>query len=109
MNIFLNLPSRKNVDKISFADIIYLESSSNYTIIHLQNGKKKLSSRTMLYHIQNSLDSNFVRIHRAYCVNRNFILNYDYKLDPEIVQLATGKSLAVSRRKQRDVEKMLCE
>jgi DNA-binding LytR/AlgR family response regulator len=68
---FFLLPDKhKRKEKIPFDDILYLQGNANYTLIHLNNGKIKLSPRTLLYHIQHSLNDSFIRIHRAFCVNR---------------------------------------
>ena len=92
------LPNRnKQTEKIRYSDILYLEGNINYTIIHLQNGKIKISPRTLLFHINNSLDDSFIRIHRAFCVNRSYIQTYD----AESLVLAGGVRLAVARRRKR--------
>lgn len=102
MQTHLLLPNRnRKTEKIQYSDILYLEGNINYTIIHLQNGKIKISPRTLLFHINNSLDDSFIRIHRAFCVNRSYIQTYDQKESPESLLLKGGIRLAVSRRKKK--------
>ncbi len=75
---YLQLPQKgSSALSINFSDIIYLEGDSNYTVFHMVGGSKITSSRTMLFHIQNYLNEGFLRIHKAYCVNRDFIKSYD--------------------------------
>ena len=103
---FFPLPNkRRKIERIDYADIIYLEGNSNYTLIHLQDGQVKVSPRTLLYHINNSLNESFIRIHRAYCVNKSFIKEYDKKISPQFLLMNGGLKLAVSRRKKKSLGK----
>ena len=103
---FFPLPNkRRKIERIDYADIIYLEGNSNYTLIHLQSGQVKVSPRTLLYHINNTLNESFIRIHRAYCVNKSFIKEYDQKISPQFLLMNGGLKLAVSRRKKKSLEK----
>jgi DNA-binding LytR/AlgR family response regulator len=100
---FLLLPTRQRKKvKIPFDDILYLEGSDNYTLIHLNTGKVKVSSKTLLYHIQNSLNDSFIRIHRAFCVNKKYVKEsqrYDFKHITHLY-LNNGKQLSVARRRR---------
>jgi DNA-binding LytR/AlgR family response regulator len=99
---YFMLPNRhRKSEKIPYSEILYLEASVNYTLIHLQGGKVKVSPKTLLFHVNNSLNESFIRIHRTFCVNRNYIQNYDEKNEANILQLMGGIELAVSRRKKR--------
>ena len=99
---YFMLPNRnRKSEKIPYSEILYLEASTNYTLIHLQCGKVKVSPKTLLFHIKNSLNNSFIRIHRAFCVNRDYIQNYDEKENANILLLRGGIELAVSRRKKR--------
>ena len=101
------LPNKhRKFEKIPFSDILYLEGNINYTLIHLQSGKVKISPRTLRFHVNNSLDENFIRIHRAFCVNRSYIQSYDGKENANFLLLAGGIKLSVSRRKKRDLLKI---
>ena len=101
-NSFFMLPNKhRRSEKIPHSDILYLEAATNYTLIHLQNGKVKVSPKTLLFHINNSLNKSFVRIHRAFCVNKDYIQNYDKKENANMIMLTGGIELAVSRRKKR--------
>jgi DNA-binding LytR/AlgR family response regulator len=103
---YLSLPNRfRKLDKILYSDILYLESNRNYTIIHLQDGTVRMSTKTMLFHINNCLNDNFIRIHRAFCVNKNYIQNFDKKENIDSLFLKGGIQLAISRRKRRNLLK----
>ena len=95
---------RRKFLKIPYQDILYLEGKSNYTIIHLSNGNFKLSPRTLLYHVQNSVDDSFIRIHRAFCVNKLHIESTVLEERTKThVQLDNGKKLAISRRRRKNL------
>jgi DNA-binding LytR/AlgR family response regulator len=101
---FFPLPNKnKRIEKIYYSDIMYLEGRINYTLIHLQDGRVKISPRTMLYHINNSLDDSFVRIHRAFCINKIYLKDYMPQINPNFLWLVGDVKLSVSRRKQKYV------
>ena len=101
-NPYFMLPNRhRKSEKIAYSDILYLEAAINYTLIHLQSGKVKVSPKTLLFHVNNSLNKSFVRIHRAFCVNRDYIQNYNEKDNANTLLLRGGIELTVSRRKKR--------
>jgi DNA-binding LytR/AlgR family response regulator len=102
--IFYLPNKRKKLEKINYSDIMYLEGSINYTLIHLKDGNVKVSPRTLLYHIQRSLDESFIRVHRAFCINKTYLETYDAELTPNYLHLKGGIRLSVSRRKRKALE-----
>lgn len=106
---FFLLPNKhKRKDKIPFDDILYLEGNINYTLIHLYNGKVKISPRTLLYHIQHSLNDSFIRIHRAFCVNKKHLKDTQ-EVDIKHVThlfLKDETQLPVSRRKRNALSEL---
>ena len=94
---------RRKIERIDYADIIYLEGNSNYTLIHLQSGQVKVSPRTLLYHIKNSLNESFIRIHRTFCVNKNHIESFDKPNYPKYLLLNGGTKLSISRRQRKNL------
>ena len=106
-NLHFPLPNRQGkTQKIPFSDILYLEGVVNYTLIHLQDGGVRLSPRTLLFHLNNSLDESFLRIHRSYCVNKRFIQDYDPKLNPQYLLLKGGIRLKVARRRKKALDEV---
>lgn len=100
-NTCLLLPNKhRKFEKIPYSEILYLEGNINYTLIHLQSGKVKISPRTLLFHVNNSLNESFIRIHRAFCVNKDYIQDYNEKENANVLLLKSGIQLAVSRRKR---------
>lgn len=79
--------------------IIHLEGDRNYSIIHLDSGKKELVSKT-LSDLEEMLDGKgFFRIHKSHLINRLFIQNPSKN---GYVELLNGPTLPVSRRRKTD-------
>ena len=68
---FLFIKDKGIYHKVQFTDIIYIQSSSEYVMIHTK------AKRIMLYSsmdgILKKLPANFMRVHRSYIVNLNAI------------------------------------
>lgn len=58
--------------KIVLSEVLYLKSEHVYTEIFLKTNKNQLI-RTSLNNIINKLNSNFIRVHRSYVININYI------------------------------------
>lgn len=105
-NHYFLLPNKhRKFEQILYSDILYLQSNSNYTLIHLQDGSVKISTKTLLFHINNSLNESFIRIHRTFCVNKNYVQNFNIKENTDFLQIRGGIQLALSRRKRREILK----
>tara|TARA_R110001583_G_scaffold15502_6_gene63861 strand:- start:4452 stop:5174 length:723 start_codon:yes stop_codon:yes gene_type:complete len=68
----LFVKDRGVVSNLKFNDILYLKSSHVYTEIILKDNEMKLV-RTSLNSIINNLNSDFIRIHRSYIININYL------------------------------------
>ncbi|AWV99028.1 LytR/AlgR family response regulator transcription factor [Arcticibacterium luteifluviistationis] len=77
-------------------DVSHFKADINYTSIHLKNGEKYMLSYT-LKRFEEMLENseNFVRIHRKYIVNFDFVSN---KGKYEVL-LRDGQTLPIARRK----------
>jgi two-component system, LytTR family, response regulator len=96
------LVNRKQKTRIPTNSIIMLEGYVNYTLIHLQNGTKKLYART-LRHFEGLLsDEHFIRVHRGFLINSSFIINYNK--EENILHLENNLEVSISRRKRGCLE-----
>lgn len=99
---YLLLPLRcKKSILIPAKDIIYLQATSNYTEFFLNNGKKLIVSRTMKEFLSKLDAEMFVRVHKSFTINLNYLLHFDVK-EEMFVQLVGGAKLSVSRRKKKE-------
>lgn len=81
--------------QIKFQDIIYLESSNNYVLIHTVDRQTPLLERIkMIELVKYFPDAFFVKIHRSYYINTNHIIARPSKYR---VQMSNGTLLNASR------------
>lgn len=89
---------------ISPSVITYLEGEGNYSFIHTNCGKRYMVARTLKSLCEN-LDHNFLRIHKSYLINKNFIVK---RIDDNrYLKMACGSELTISRRKIKEVASIL--
>ncbi len=95
-------------DKIVFYDpqeIMYCQSSDNYTLIQLKNGEKVTASKTMK-HFEDLLTPNgFIRPHHSYIINVKYIEQYNKK-DGGYLVLTDGTLIPISRQKKEEILSM---
>ena len=101
------LPDNEGYTMVKISDIIYCQADGSYTIVHLLNGKKIITSK-LLKLIEELLPTQtFYRIHKSYIVNLNLIKQY-IKVDGNQVILENDIRLDVSERNKKDfLEKLL--
>lgn len=86
----------QKIQVIPVDDILYLESYDDYVKIHTSKDLY-LKEKTMKYFETNLDPHQFVRIHRSYVINLNFIERLDYyDKDSYSVILKNGNSLKAS-------------
>ncbi len=88
-------------------EITYLEADINYTIFHLKNGKKMISSFTLKKYETDVQLNGFLRVHKSFLLNPQFIKNFNQQGKKGTIQLTNGKILEVSRRKLTMVKKQI--
>ncbi|MFN6084778.1 MAG: LytR/AlgR family response regulator transcription factor [Fluviicola sp.] len=113
----INLPTEeKSLDKIAIptldgtyfynkSEIIRAEADSNYTEIHLTNGKKVVSSKTLKEIELVLLTSSFIRVHKSHLINLNFIKKY-IKGDGGMLVLNDDSMIPVSRSHKDELTKL---
>ena len=100
----------QNVSKIAFPtiegfelihsnQILYCRADSNYCCVKKIDGITKMATKTLKY-VEEILPSTFLRIHKSYVLNLNFVVRY-HKTNKE-VELTNGEKLPVSFRKEEE-------
>lgn len=101
------LPVNTNAGLFHFntQDIIRLEASSNYTLIHFLNRRPLLVAKVLGDYEQMLASQGFVRTHKSHLVNKRHIRF----IDPsnQIIMLDRSKA-EISRRKKKEVMNALC-
>jgi two-component system LytT family response regulator len=91
---------------IAIDDIVMVSASSNYSTIHLSNGQRVLTSKT-LKHWQISCNSAaLVRIHKSFLVNKEMLLSIDVK--SSTVFLSSGYKAKYARMSKSVLLEILC-
>lgn len=86
---------------VKLADILYCESSGNYTNFYLSADKKIMVSRQLGEYEKLLPENNFTRIHDKYIINLSFIREYIKGSGGDVV-LENGKELPVASRRKEE-------
>ena len=88
------LPTLQGFDVIKTSSITKLQAKGNFTEVHLMDGSFKLICK-FLKHFDELLEFPFIRIHRSFIVNLNFIKSYS-RAAGGYVTLVDGSEIEVS-------------
>ncbi len=86
---------------VKLADILYCESSGNYTNFYLGGDKKIMVSRQLGEYEKLLPEASFTRIHDKYIINLSFIKEYIKGSGGDVV-LENGKELPVASRRKEE-------
>lgn len=86
---------------VKITDIMYCESSGNYTHFYLNDNKKIVVSRQLGEYEKLLPENNFTRIHDKYIINLAYIKEYIKGSGGEVV-LENGKEIPVATRRKED-------
>jgi len=95
----LCLPSMKGFQVAELNDILYAESSGNYTNFHFTNQHPICTSKPIHEYEELLADAGFVRIHKSCIVNLLHVKEY-LRGDGGTVILSNGHEVEVARRKK---------
>jgi DNA-binding LytR/AlgR family response regulator len=87
--------------------VVYLEADINYTIFHLGDGKKMISSFTLKKYDKDYCNKGFLRVNKSFILNPQFILNYEQNGKKATICLKNGTQIPVSRRRMNFVRENL--
>jgi len=95
----ISIPTRDGYIIINNKDIVNLEASDNYTMIHLSDGSRHLSSKNIKIYEEN-LDTNvFFRSHKSHIINVEYHLKEFSRSEGNVAIMTNGKNIPISRRK----------
>jgi two-component system, LytTR family, response regulator len=86
---------------VKISEIMYCESSGNYTHFYMCNDKKIVVSRQLGEYEKLLPENNFTRIHDKYIINLNYIKEYIKGSGGEVV-LENGREIPVATRRKED-------
>lgn len=64
---------------IKISDIVMIKAESNYSLLCLKSGDTVLTSKTLKYWIDKCSVNYFIRTHKSFVINKNFITSFDSK------------------------------
>ena len=100
------LATKESIEFVSPDEIILCNSDSNYTMVYLTGGRKKLISKT-LKDVEQWLEPyNFFRAHLSHLVNLNHIKEY-VRADGGYLVVTEGHSLPVARNRKEDLMRLI--
>lgn len=105
-NLVAHLPKKliiqthQGVHYFEMENILYIEASGMYTIVHSKTGQFVASKP--IKEFESLLNENFFRIHRSYVVNCSYVVKYSNK-DGGLVTLLDGTSIPISRTKKNEL------
>lgn len=104
----LPVPSPDGIVYLDPDNIVYLQGDINYTHIHLVQGNKITSSKTLKDFEQMLSAKQFFRVHKANIINLSYVSKY-LKGDGGEVVMTDGSSLEVSRHKKVELLALLSQ
>jgi len=91
-NNYLELVSNRQLVRIPFDEITYIESLSDYIKVHSADGKS-VTSKEKISVLVEKLPAGFIRIHRSFVVNMQKITRFTaYKVVVNGVELNIGRT-----------------
>jgi two-component system LytT family response regulator len=101
-NAKIAFPIENGFKVVKINSILYCQSDVNYTKVFLNNGTNFILSKTLKL-IEELLPSSiFLRVHKSYLVNFNYVCYFSRSLDA-YVELSNDIKIPVSTRKKDDV------
>jgi hypothetical protein len=73
---FLELTSNRKLVRITYDEIIYIESLADYIKVHSLDGKE-ISSKEKISALEEKLPDFFIRIHRSFIINRENVSRFN--------------------------------
>jgi len=98
----LSVPSQDGFVVVKLEDILWLEASNFYTVLHLRVGKQIVATRTLKDFEEMLGGSDFQRIHRSHMINLMHLERYIKGAGGQVV-MAGGKTLDVSRTQKDEL------
>ena len=95
----LCIPSLKGFQVVELNDLLYAESSGNYTNFYFANKQILCSSKPLHEYEEILSDAGFTRIHKSYLVNLMHVKEY-LRGEGGLVVLSNGQTVEVSRRRK---------
>ncbi len=98
------LATKESIEFVSPEEIVVCSSDSNYTMIYLESGRKKLISRTLKDFEELLSGYSFFRVHHSHMVNLQHVREY-IRSDGGYLIMSNQLKLPVSRSRREELLK----
>lgn len=95
------LATSESIQFVDRSKILYCQSHSNYTTIHIDDGEKVLLSKA-LKQVEDILGAGFVRVHNSFLVNLSSVKAYMRGAGGSL-EMIDGTIVPVSRKRKEEV------
>jgi hypothetical protein len=97
------------IDIVRMSDIVYCKGAGDYAELRLNDGRDVLHGEA-LSRLETALPANFLRVHRSYIVNTDYVRGLRREANGAgVLALSTGGEAPVSRRTMPEVRRSLAE
>jgi len=101
--------NKNNIIVFPVEDIVYFEAQDDYVYIHTKSGKF-LKQKTMKYYENNLDPKNFIRIHRSYIMNIEYLNKIElHGKENYAAKMKNGERLNISRNGYAKLKELLSE
>ncbi len=100
------VPTQDSIHFLDLHNIIYIRAASNYSLIHLKDGRTILASKTLLHFEEMLAEHRFIRIHASYLVNLAEVVEYRKK-DGGWAVMSDGLPIKISRGRKDGLFKLI--
>ncbi len=96
------LPTLEGFEIVNINSILYCEAADNFTKFYFEGGSPLLICRTLKYFEDILTEHRFLRIHRSYLINPEFVVRYS-KGKGGFVTMKNNQELEVSPNKKKEL------
>lgn len=95
------LPTLEGFEVVPVASIVFCEAVDNFTRFHLDGKGELLICRTLKHYEEVLADHSFLRIHRSYLINPDYVIRYS-KGKGGFVTMKNGRELEVAPNRKNE-------
>lgn len=100
---YLSIKKGSEIEIIKISEIKYFKGASNYSVIHLKNGKTKISEKN-LQRLEMILPAHFRRVHKSYIADESlFDKLHNHGAGKYEAELITGDVIPISRNRYQEI------
>lgn len=95
------ISTQQKLELLSTDDVLWTQAQGSYCEFFLNNGKKIIASKPLRDYLGILENNDFIRVHKSYMVNKNFISSM-IKTEDQI-EMSNGELIPISRRRKEEV------